>query len=367
MSSDRMTGSLAGLAIGDCLGAPVEGMSAQAIRMRFGTLKEFQYAAPIWTDDTQQALVLVEAGARFGTPDPSWVGERLVAMSHPRGPRQFGCHRGTGRGFRAAVCAFEASRNWRTSGQLERAGNGAAMRIAPVAVALDQLEEREFCRAIADISLLTHRELRAIAGALAVGWLTARLAEEPGYPVPRPRAGELLGALGRWVRDRETWLADEYPEVAPYRGEVHDLSALLLRLAERWNEGWQGCEQEILTMAAARLGTPTAAGAGYVLCSVPTAMCMVLMAEHSFEEALVRAVNLGGDADTVGAMVGAMAGAAAGLDAIPSRWRCVAGYDALLAWGRALDARANGRAEPDLATLPDLLALEQGLWRTLRG
>jgi hypothetical protein len=197
--------------------------------------------------------------------------------------------------------------------------------------------------------------------------LTARLAEEPSYPVPRPRASELLGELGKWLRDSEAWLADEYPEVAPYHGEVHDLSTLLLRLTTRWSEGWPGCEAEIRALAAARLGRPTPPGAGYVLCSVPTAICMVLMAERSFEAALIRAVNLGGDADTVGAMVGAMAGAATGLDAIPSRWRCVAGYDAVVAWGRALDAKVSGYGEPDPATVPDLLALERDLWRTLRG
>ncbi|MEJ7651932.1 MAG: ADP-ribosylglycohydrolase family protein [Chloroflexia bacterium] len=40
----------------------------------------------------------------------------------------------------------------------------------------------------------------------------------------------------------------------------------------------------------------------------------------SLEEALVAAVNRGGDADTRGAVVGALAGARYGEDAIPERW-----------------------------------------------
>ena len=40
----------------------------------------------------------------------------------------------------------------------------------------------------------------------------------------------------------------------------------------------------------------------------------------SFEEALIKAVNLGEDADTVAAVVGQIAGALYGLDAIPDRW-----------------------------------------------
>jgi ADP-ribosyl-[dinitrogen reductase] hydrolase len=46
-----------------------------------------------------------------------------------------------------------------------------------------------------------------------------------------------------------------------------------------------------------------------------------LMITHSFEEAVVQVVNLGGDADTAGAVVGALAGAAYGLDGIPTEWR----------------------------------------------
>jgi ADP-ribosyl-[dinitrogen reductase] hydrolase len=46
-----------------------------------------------------------------------------------------------------------------------------------------------------------------------------------------------------------------------------------------------------------------------------------LMTTDSFEAAVVQVVNLGNDADTVGAVVGALAGAAYGLASIPKRWR----------------------------------------------
>jgi len=45
-----------------------------------------------------------------------------------------------------------------------------------------------------------------------------------------------------------------------------------------------------------------------------------LLTTTSFEEALVRVINLGGDADTAGTVVGALAGAAYGLEAIPDSW-----------------------------------------------
>ena len=41
----------------------------------------------------------------------------------------------------------------------------------------------------------------------------------------------------------------------------------------------------------------------------------------SFEGAIVQAVNLGGDADTIGAIAGGLAGAIYGFSAIPGRWK----------------------------------------------
>lgn len=56
-----------------------------------------------------------------------------------------------------------------------------------------------------------------------------------------------------------------------------------------------------------------------VLCSHAALRCF--MDARSFEHAVLSAVNLGGDADTVGACTGALAGAYWGLEAIPLRWR----------------------------------------------
>jgi ADP-ribosyl-[dinitrogen reductase] hydrolase len=46
----------------------------------------------------------------------------------------------------------------------------------------------------------------------------------------------------------------------------------------------------------------------------------VFMGAESFPEAVLRAVNLGGDADTIGAITGALAGASWGAGAIPPLW-----------------------------------------------
>lgn len=108
LTTARIAGPLLGLAVGDCLGAAVEGRPAGAIAQRYGQLDHFIHHRTAWTDATQQALVLVEAKVRNGVPDPVWVCNRFVEMCQT-GPWHFGLHRATGRGFRSAVDAFGRS------------------------------------------------------------------------------------------------------------------------------------------------------------------------------------------------------------------------------------------------------------------
>ena len=58
---------------------------------------------------------------------------------------------------------------------------------------------------------------------------------------------------------------------------------------------------------------------GFPPACIPTCLYLLLTTD-SFEEAVIDVVNLGGDADTAGAILGAMAGAYYGAEAIPNRW-----------------------------------------------
>ena len=66
-----------------------------------------------------------------------------------------------------------------------------------------------------------------------------------------------------------------------------------------------------------------------VLCSHAALSCF--MNARTLEGAILSAINLGGDADTVGACCGALAGAYWGMDAVPERWsRVLEGYEGLI-------------------------------------
>lgn len=348
---ERAVGSLLGLAVGDCLGAALESRPPPPEPVR-----DPIYDPTTWTDDTQQALVLAEATVRIGRPDPEWVARRFVQMAVD------GLHFRTGSGFRSAVERFEIEGDWRSSGRTDRVGNGAAMRIAPTAVVCAAADPDEFWRQLVQVSLVTHRELCSIAGALAVGWVAARFSRLEAYPLERRQAFELLAELGAWLRERERWMAEDVPAewggpVAAYEVDQHAFSAALLALAGTPPATLDDGLDRIAANASEHLGQPLHAGNGYVLASVVTAIHVALSSDSGFEDTLVTAVNLGGDTDTIGAMVGGMVGAATGPDAIPARWLRFPGADEARAWGEAL----SGRRDPE--GLPDLVDLEQRLSR----
>ena len=77
---------------------------------------------------------------------------------------------------------------------------------------------------------------------------------------------------------------------------------------------------------------------GYVLDTFEAAL-WAFAPRDGFSQIVLRAVNLGDDADTVGAVAGQLAGAAYGLSAVPSAWlEVLAWRDELIAFGRKLYA-----------------------------
>src|SRR5262249_27417128 len=226
---DRARGCLLRLAVGDALGAPLEGLSAQQIRAHYGHVTDYVDGARAWkkkpyrwrlpglySDDTQQALALADVLLECGRVDPDRLAELYLALATPKGS-YLGAHRGIGRSFRLVLADLERGASPRQTGQAS-AGVGAAMRIAPVALYHARPPE-PICEAVMAASLMTHRDVRSLAGAMAVVHAVRRLA------AGAMRDPSLLLWLAADVAKAEERIAAEYAgEVASLERHGRSLS-----------------------------------------------------------------------------------------------------------------------------------------------
>src|SRR6185437_928617 len=132
---NRFRGCLLGLAVGDAVGAPFEGLSSETIYREFGDisrlitrldLDEIQY-----TDDTQMTIGVCECLLEKQSIDPDYLAQ-CFQLNYDAG-------RGYGQGVQRILDAMRRDEDWKhLVGTLFPGGsfgNGAAMRVAPIGLA----------------------------------------------------------------------------------------------------------------------------------------------------------------------------------------------------------------------------------------
>ncbi len=285
---DRFRGCLLGVAVGDALGMPVEGYSAEEIESKFGRVKDMMpapeghfhsgLAAGQFTDDTEETLLLAESmieasgfsAERFADKLMSWgslwtLDEKLS--------------RGVGFTTRSSVESMLAGTSWKESG-LTIPTCGSAMRAAPIGLLYRC--DLSLVGRYADLqSIPTHCGPAARAGAIAVAVGVALCLQ--GFPKETVlrTASSLAGKADKSFADRLLWigtLLDHEPSQA--------LAAI-------------GNSPEVSE-------------------TVPAAFYCYMKFEP--EEALITAASSGGDTDSIASIAGSLFGAALGTGWIPERW-----------------------------------------------
>jgi ADP-ribosylglycohydrolase len=288
LDPDRIRGALLGVAVGDALGLPCENLRPRTIARRFGALDRYGlFLGTGWiSDDTEQTAMVAEALLAQGR-----AGADAVARAFAWKLRLWFLLLPAGIGFatvRACLKLFLGFSPAKSG--VRSAGNGAAMRSIPVALAAseDELARDALARALARV---THTDERGVDGARLVAHAAARL---------------LGGAV--LIRDLVT-------HVKPHP----DLASALERAAVLLERG-AGADE-----AGRELGTT-----GFVVHTVPFALFCALRFDN-FADAVKAAVRAGGDTDTIAAIAGGLAGARFGASAIPEKWLTT------------LEARGRGR------------------------
>jgi ADP-ribosylglycohydrolase len=306
-----------GTAVGDSLGLAAEGMGPETIR-RLGRGQwrhRFFFGKGMVSDDTEHTFFVAQALLAHG--DNALEFKRSLAWKFRWW--LLGVPAGIGFGTLRAILKLWFFLPLEKSG-VYSAGNGPAMRSAVIGAYFSDDRERidEFVRCSTE---LTHRDPRALVGALAVAYAAAEaFACAGGRPLD---SGALLERLSAIDRNDEEWIR-------------------IVGLMEECLVDFQSVDE-----FAAKMDLQ-AGVTGYVYDTVPVAIYGWLFHYGNFEAALTEVLSLGGDTDTVGAITGALAGIMAGELGISKQWiRGIAEWPrSVSVLRRVADALADGHSGP---------------------
>jgi ADP-ribosylglycohydrolase len=279
---DRFLGSALGTFVGDALGEPVEGWSHGAIYSRFGLLDTMIREEGRYTDDTQMMIGILETVVEKGRFDPAVCAGKFSENFDPG--------RGYGRRIFGVVEKIRQGIPWGQVGT-DSFGNGGAMRIAPIGCFyyrdLQALKKNAILSA-----RITHNHPEGVAGAVAQATAVG-LAVQWGLSNKPVESEAFLDEIVKQVGDTEERFAQYLERLKSIpRGPMLEVIETITGL---------------YTLSLRAIESVPAAIGAFVL-------------THSFRDAVVLAVNLGGDTDTIGAMAGAIAGAYYGYGQIPEAW-----------------------------------------------
>ena len=296
---EQFQGCLIGQALGDALGAVVEGRSPDDCRYYVNEMLKKGQAGVIgrgsfqfgqYTDDTQLARELLQSYLSCGRFDPADYANRIAAI--------FTENRivGKGRATEAAALRIAQGVPWQQAGTPPpSAGNGSAMRAGPVGL-LFYHDFSLLSQVAYEQGYITHQDPRCSAGAIVIsGAVALALVEKP---------------LDRGVfLNRLSTLAAAYDQ---------NFSSLVLKLQE-----WVSLPVDKAAEKIIQAGKATGPDDGwwgispYVVPSVLWSLYAFLKTPEDYWETLCTAIISGGDVDTTAAMAGAISGAYLGIKALP--------------------------------------------------
>lgn len=289
MNEERIFGGLWGAVVGDALGVPVEFRSREECRADpvrgvrgYGTHNQPEGA---WSDDS--SLILCTTESLLNGFDAHRMGELFVRWLYEAHWTPWGQVFGAGETTRKAITKIRNGFDPEQAGGASDGdnGNGSLMRILPVGLWSSYSSFEEIMECANRASSLTHR-----------------------HPISRMACGIycfMVSALFRGLEPGQAYREAtkeflRYYKAEPYLEQLPHFARFL--------SGRIGFlpEEDIRSD-------------GYVVHTLEAAVWCFLTTS-TFEEAVLRAVNLGEDADTTATVAGGLAGAYYGLDAIPAEW-----------------------------------------------
>ena len=289
-----------GVVIGDALGCPVQFQSRETVSQHpvtdmigHGT---FDLPPGTWTDDSSLTLALLDSIRQTDKLDLKHIMDNFVRWMYHGDFTPFGRAFDIGRGTMQAIKAFKHRRNPHQCGSYDERnnGNGSLMRIMPACIYCYEqgLSDQDAIRQIHAVGSLTHAHIRSNIACGLYYFMVKAMISGKAFALK----GRLQEGLDNGFAYYEKALSDH--ENLEYYNRLRDLS----KFAETR-------ERDIRS-------------SGYVVDTLEAAVWSLLVTD-SFESALLKAVNLGDDSDTVGAVTGGLAGLGYGLSnlfGVKNKW-----------------------------------------------
>jgi len=292
---ERFVGTIVGCAVGDALGAPFESIGANKLFQDEPLhYRPFQgYPPGQYTDDTQMTLAIVRAILRDDGINGKTITEEFAELWRS------GEIVGPGLSCSDAIWRYiRGEAPWHRCGtERGRAGNGTAMRASPVGL-WDYDTTEKIAHDAALISIMTHTDQRAIAGAVAIACAVAYLVTRDEL-VP----ADFVEQVSKAVAGQSAEFAraiDKLPGLLD--ADERDAVPVII------NEGWAGHD-------------PSLGVTPFVIPTVLASLYAFLRYPRDFASAVKTVINMGGDVDSTASITGAISGAFNGIDAIPKQLR----------------------------------------------
>lgn len=272
------------------MGAPFEGLWADSIPSADSLAASFHeyhgYPNGQYTDDTQLTLATIQSIVEQNDIVVADVARQIAELWRHHSVI------GPGGACTQAAERYLATGDHRNMGApVGQAGNGTAMRTAALGLWFDSNES--LISVVADVSRITHQDSRSVAGGVAIA-MAAKLLSSASDINPHSFCKILADAC----HDINSEMSDLL-QLLP--NHLNDEAAMdfIAHAGQRTPE----FEKPIITP--------------FVIPTVLASIYSILTCPESWLEAVTFAVRLGGDVDTLGAIVGALAGARHGIDSIP--------------------------------------------------
>ena len=291
----KFLGSIVGCAVGDALGAPFEGALPWHIDLNPEEEPHFRvipgYPIGQYTDDTQLTMAIMRAVCRMGAVEGSSIAEEFVTLWRTDeivGPG--------GSCSEAVYTILVRGVGWEQAGTPEgRAGNGTAMRAAPIGL-WNHAHPEEIAEDARISSIITHKDTRSIGGTIAVAKAVSLCVNSTDIDPP-----DFLSQISDSVRGASAIFADCLDALTSW---------LRLEPPEAFSHIYAAGEPDMGSQDPPYV-TP------YVIPTVLCALYCFLRTPRDFIKSVVGAIKAGGDTDTVAAITGSISGAFNGIDSIP--------------------------------------------------